>query len=505
MARRGRSRTERKSPNTSAYRRLVNPYEPINALSQDHVAHIHSSALNYLRDEGSRVSLPEARAIFAAAGADVDEDQMIVRLDPEMVEHALRMAPSEFTIHAPAAKRNLRVGGRNILLVPVAGPPFVSDLERGRRTGTFADYEDFIRLTQSYDVMAATSPCVEATDIDIDVRHLHTNRAAMTLSDKAPFLYGRGRRRVRDGFDLAKIRLGIETDEEFASKPRVWTNINTNSPRQLDIPMATAIIDFARAGQPTIVTPFTLAGAMAPVTLAGALVLQHMEAVAAITLAQLVRPGTPVVYGAFTSNVDMKSGSPAFGTPEAFKAALASGQLARHIDIPWRSSGSSTSNSVDAQGGYETMMNTFGAVLAGTNWLLHAAGWQEGGLTASYEKFIIDVEMCQMLAESFSPIEVDDTELALDTITEVGPGGHFFGTPHTIERYEHAFYDPIVFGRTNFEQWTETGSLNADQRALPVWKDVLARFEPPPIDDSVASAIDDFVDRRTSEGGAPPQ
>jgi len=505
MARRGRSRVERKPASTSAYRHLLNPYEPIKALSTDHVAHLHSAALGYLRDEGTRVSLPEARQIFANAGADVDDEEMMVRLDPDMVEAALESAPSEFTLHAPNPERNLNVGGRNIQLLPVAGPPFVTDLERGRRAGTFTDFKNFVRLAQSFDVLAAAAPSVEATDIEIAVRHLETNRAAMTLSDKTPYLYARGRGRVRDGFDLLKIRLGIESEAEFTSKPRTWTNINTNSPRQLDIPMATAIIDFARAGQVTIVTPFTLAGAMAPVTLAGALVLQHMEAVAAITLSQLAHPGAPVVYGAFTSNVDMKSGSPAFGTPEAFKSALASGQLARHINIPWRSSGSSASNAVDAQGGYETMMNTFGAVLAGTNWILHAAGWQEGGLTASYEKFITDIEMCQMLAESFSPIEISDTELALDAITEVGPGGHFFGSPHTIERYEQAFYDPIVFSRANFEQWTEEGSLNADERALGVWKGVLANFEPPPIDDAVASAMDDFVDRRTAEGGAAPQ
>ena len=505
MARRGRSRNERRVAPTSAYRHLVNPYEPIAALSQDHVAHVHSAALGYLRDEGTKVSLPEARAIFAEAGADVDDAEMMVRLDPAMVDAALESAPSKFTIHAANPERNLHVGGRNIQLLPVAGPPFVADLERGRRSGTFADFKNFVRMTQNFDVMAATAPCVEATDLDIDIRHLETNRAAMTLSDKAPFLYSRGRRRIRDGFDLLKIRLGIESEEEFAAKPRTWTNINTNSPRQLDIPMATAIIDFARAGQATIMTPFTLAGAMAPVTLAGALVLQHMEAVAAITLAQLVRPGAPVVYGAFTSNVDMKSGSPAFGTPEAFKSAVASGQLARHINIPWRSSGSSTSNAVDAQGGYETMMNTFGAVMAGTNWLLHAAGWQEGGLTASYEKFIIDVEMCQMLAESFAPVEISPSELALDAITEVGPGGHFFGSPHTIERYEQAFYDPIVFSRANFEQWTEDGSLRADERALGVWKGVLANFEAPPVDEAVTEAMDDFVDRRIGEGGAPPQ
>jgi trimethylamine--corrinoid protein Co-methyltransferase len=210
------------------------------------------------------------------------------------------------------------------------------------------------------------------------------------------------------------------------------------------------------------------------------------------------------VYGAFTSNVDMKSGSPAFGTPEALKGATASGQLARHIGVPWRSPGSSASNAVDAQGGYETMMNTFGAVMGGANRIMHAAGWQEGGLTASYEKFITDIEMCQMLAESFAPIKEDDPELALETHTEVGPGGHSFGVQHTLDRYEHAFYQPIVFTRANFEQWTEEGASRTDQRVHKVWKKTLAEFEPPPLDDGVRLTIDDFVDRRTAEGGAPP-
>ncbi|MDH3302852.1 MAG: trimethylamine methyltransferase family protein [Acidimicrobiia bacterium] len=503
MARRRGERRERAPVPTTQYRHLVNPFDPLRILSEDQVAHLHMSAVRYLSDEGIRVSLPEARVIFAGAGAVVDDD-MMVRLDPEMVSAMLALAPSEFTIHALNSEHDLHVGGRSTVFLPAAGPPFASDLEGGRRMGTFADYENFIRLTQSFDVMGATMPTVEAGDIPINVRHLHTNRSAVTLSDKAPFIYCRGRRRVRDGFDLMKIRLGIDSDEEFANRARVFTTINTNSPRLLDVPMAMGIIDFARLGQPVAMTPFTLAGAMAPVTMAGALVLQHMEAVAAITLSQLVRPGAPVMYGAFTSNVDMKSGSPAFGTPEAFKGAVASGQLARHIGIPWRSSGSSASNAVDSQAGYETMINMFGAIMGGANWILHAAGWQEGGLVASYEKFIVDIEMCQMLAEMFTPVRTDGDELALDAITEVGPGGHFFGTQHTLDRFEHAFYQPIVFSRASFEQWTEDGAQDAEQRASVIWKRLLADFEAPGVPDDVAAALDEFVERRSAEGGAEP-
>ncbi|MEE9415258.1 MAG: trimethylamine methyltransferase family protein [Acidimicrobiales bacterium] len=495
----------RKAAPTDHYRRLLNPFEPLKVLSDDEVHHLHTKAVDYLASEGIRVLLAEARDIFAASGSTVDHETNMVRIDPDVVAEALVSTPSEFEIHAPNPQRNVLVGGRSVALVPVGGPPFVSDRLTGRRAGTLEDQDNFTKLTQSYDVMAVNSPAVEPNDIAIDIRHLRSNFSTLTLSDKTPFLFARGRQRVRDGFDLVKIRLGIESDEDFAAKPRVWTNINTNSPRQLDLPMSIAIIDFAQLGQPVIMTPFTLAGAMAPVTLAGALVLQHMEAIAAITLSQVVNPGTPVLYGAFTSNVDMKSGSPAFGTPEALKGAIASGQLARHIGVPWRSSGSSASNAVDAQAGYETMMNTFGALQGGANWIQHSAGWQEGGLTASYEKFIVDIEMCQMIAESFTPVLINEEELALDAITEVGPGGHFFGVDHTLQRYEQAFYQPIVFSRTNYEQWTEEGSPTSEERATAVWQEKLANFEPPPLAEDVREAMEEFVDRRIAEGGAAPE
>ncbi|NNF53931.1 MAG: trimethylamine methyltransferase family protein [Acidimicrobiales bacterium] len=501
--RRARTSRQRQPIDVQHRRRLKNPFESLRVLSEDHVAHIHQTAIQYLSDQGIRVLFDEARRVFAAGGAAVTDDLM-VRLDPDSIRFALDSAPSVFEIAAPNPERNVDVGGRSVSLVPVGGPPFASDLSGGRRSGTLADQRNFLRLTQTYDVLAVTSPCVEPDDIDLSVRHLESMLSTLTLTDKVPFLYARGRQRVRDGFDLVKIRHGIAGDDEFTRSARCWTNINTNSPRQLDVPMSMGIIDFARMNQPCIMTPFTLAGAMAPVTLAGALVLQHMEVLAAVTLAQLTRPGAPVLYGAFTSNVDMKSGSPAFGTPEAMKGAIASGQLARHVGLPWRSSGSSTSNSVDAQAGYETMANTYGALLGGANWIQHAAGWQEGGLSASFEKFIVDVEMCQIIAEWFQPIEVSEATLALDAITDVGPGGHFFGTQHTLDRYETAFYRPLVFERTNFEQWTEEGSRRTDQRAEVTWRTALESYEQPSLDDSILEELQDFVARRTAEGGALP-
>ena len=501
--RRARERRAAPAPSTDHYRTLVNPYQPLRVLDDDRVDAIHRAALQILADSGIRVLEPEAIAHYTAAGAAVDKDEQLVRLDPELVSGSLETAPAEFDITPREPARRVHVGGSTVVMMPVGGPPHATDLDQGKRAGTLEDFENFVRLTQHYDAIHTNDGTVEPQDTPLEVRHLHTMRAMLTLSDKAPFVYARGRGQVADAFEMQRIVLGISEDE-LSEHPRCFTVINTNSPRQLDVPMALGIIQFAEMNQPSVITPFTLAGAMAPVTLAGALTLQHAEALAGITLAQIVRPGSPVAYGAFTSNVDMRSGAPAFGTPEAFQAALASGQLARHIGLPWRSSGSSTSIIPDAQAGYETMMNMMGAVLGGANLILHAAGWVESGLSASFEKFILDVEMVQMLAEAFQPLGASEADVAADAIGGVDPGGHFFGAEHTLERYDTAFYEPIVFTRENYGQWEEAGALTAAERANRVWKQVLADFEPPALDAAILEELDAFIERRTSEGGALP-
>jgi trimethylamine--corrinoid protein Co-methyltransferase len=502
--RRGRPALARPERRSLRYRSLANPFAPIEPLSADEVEHLHLSALELLRRHGIRVLLPEAREILRTAGASVDEATELVRFEPELVLRATATAPSSFELIGRSPERTVTLGGRHLATVPVSSPPAVSDLDGGKRVGNLADFRDLVRLTQHFDVLHVTGPCVEPQDVDLPFRHLQSGLAYLTLTDKAPFLYSRGRGQVADGFEMVRIAHAVDT-ETFVAAPRCYTVINSNSPRQLDIPMCMGLIDFAAAGQLSVVTPFTLAGAMAPVTLAGALTLQHAEALAGITLTQSVRPGAPVVYGAFTSNVDMKSGAPAFGTPEYFKAALASGQLARHVGLPYRSSAPNASNAVDSQAMYETMMSLFGAVLGGCNLLIHAAGWLEGGLTASKEKFVLDVEVLQMLAETFEPLVVDDEEIGLDAIGETPPGGHFFGGEHTLQRYRTAFYEPLVSDWSNFGQWTEAGSRDATQRANEVWKRVLSEFEPPPLDDAVAAELQEFVARRTAEGGAPPE
>jgi trimethylamine--corrinoid protein Co-methyltransferase len=493
--------TERRS---LRYRTLVSPFPPLEPLGADEIAHLHEAALQLLQRHGIRVLLPEARAILREAGADVDEETMLVRFEPDHAEQALASAPSTFELVGRAPERTVTLGGRHLANVPVSSPPAVSDLDGGKRDGNLADFRDLVRLTQHFDVLHVTGPCVEPQDVPLPFRHLQSCLAYLTLTDKAPYLYARGRGQVADGFEMFRIGYGVDA-ETFAAAPRCYTVINSNSPRQLDIPMCMGLIDFAAAGQLSVITPFTLAGAMAPVTLAGALTLQHAEAIAGVVLTQAVRPGAPVVYGAFTSNVDMKSGAPAFGTPEYFKAALAGGQLARHVGLPYRSSAPNASNAVDGQAMYETMTSLFGAILGGCNLLIHAAGWLEGGLTASKEKFVLDVEVLQMVAEMFQPLVVDDEEIGLGAIGETPPGGHFFGGAHTLERYRTAFYEPLVSDWSNFGQWTEAGSRDATVRANEVWKRSLAEYEAPALDNAIAAELDEFVARRTAEGGAPPE
>jgi trimethylamine--corrinoid protein Co-methyltransferase len=472
-------------------------------LSDDAVEHIHSSALSILENAGIKVLLPEARRRFAAAGAQVTESGEMVRIDRGLVNQALSSTRPAVDVKARNPQRDVTIGERHTVVIPVSGPPNVTDLLRGRRPGTLADYQDFVRLSQSFDVVHLQGPSVEPQDIPAHLRHYEVTLAQLTLSDKVPFVYSRGGPQVHDCFEMIRIAHRVN-EAEFADQVYCYTNINTNSPRQLDIPMAQGIIDFAAAGQLAIITPFTLAGAMAPITLPGALTLAHAEALAGITLSQIVRPGAPVAYGAFTSNVDMKSGSPAFGTPEYVKACLGAGQLARHVRLPWRSSNATASNVVDEQSTYESAMSLWGAYMGGCNILIHAAGWLESGLAASYEKFIIDIEMLQMFGEMFQPVVVSEAEIGLAAIDEVAPGGHFFSSAHTMERYRDAFYTPLVSDWRNFGQWQEDAAKTARQRACETWQRILHEYSPPACDAAVADALRAFAQRRRSEGGAPP-
>jgi trimethylamine--corrinoid protein Co-methyltransferase len=482
---------------------IVNTYRPVEILSADQVEAIHLASLNLLESQGMRMLHPGARALLAAAGADVHEDSQIVRFDRAMVMEHVARAPAEFTLHARNPEKNFRLGGRHLAFTSVGGPAYCSDLDRGRRRGQFDDVCDYLRLVQSLDIIhhEGGGP-FEAIELPPETRHLDLYLAQIRLLDKNWQPVALGQRRARDAINMACIAMGCSA-EELAEKPALFAIINTNSPLQLDIPMAEGLIEMASAGHAVCITPFTLAGAMAPVTLAGTLAQQNAEALAGIALAQVVRPGAPVVYGAFTSNVDMRSGSPAFGTPEYAKAALASGQLARRYGLPFRSSSVTSSNVVDEQSTYESAMSLWAAISGGANIIVHAAGWLEGGLTASFEKLIVDAEMLQMMAEYLRPIEVTADTLALDAIAEAGPGGHFFGVQHTMSRYQTAFYQPFLSERRNFETWQEAGAENSLLRANHIWKTLLAQYEQPPLDPAIDEALVEYVTLRKSSAPSP--
>lgn len=483
------------------WRTVSNPYGPIEVLDPEAVTRIHDASLEVLRTTGMDFLHPEAISVLRANGAEVQDDGPRVRFDPDLVTEWVARAPSDFRLHARNPEHDLEIGGRNVAFLSVASAPNASDLDQGRRPGTFADFENFVRLGQFFNVVHSFGGYpVEPQDVDPAVRHLHALSSFVTLSDKTWHAYSLGRGRILDAIEIARIGRGVELDR-LAREPSLHTVINTSSPLRLDGPMIEGMIEMLRHGQVVVVTPFTLAGAMAPATMAGALALQNAEALAAIAFGQMVAPGAPMVYGGFTSNVDMKSGAPAFGTPEYARAAVVGGQLARRYGLPYRSSNANASNAVDAQAAYESQMSLWSAMLGGTNFLMHGAGWMEGGLVASFEKFVVDVELLQMMSEFLVPLTVDADSLGVEAIAGVGPGGHFFGSEHTLARYETAFYSPILSDWQNFGSWTESGSLTAEVRANHVWKRVLSDYEPPALQDEARAELDDFVGRRVAAGG----
>lgn len=473
--------------------------EPSRILSDDQIEAIHEKSLRVLQEIGMDVLLPEARQILARAGASVDGER--VRIGREIVEAAMATPPSEFTFHARNPARNIRIGGKWVAFGPVGGPPNCFDLDRGRRPGTLDDNSNFLKLSQFFNCIHTSGDgSVDALDVPSQTRHLHIMRNKVHFSDKVPFVYATGRDRLLDSLEITRLSRGISA-EQMEQEPSAYTVINTNSPLKLDNPMAMGIIEMARRGQICVVTPFTLLGAMAPVTLAGALVEQNAEVLACLALSQLAKPGAPFVYGSFTSNVDMKSGAPAFGTPEYMQACIIGGQLARRYGLPYRTSSTNAANSLDAQAAYETVFSLWGAIMGGGNLVVHAAGWMEGGLVASFEKFALDTDLLQMVAKFLEPVIIDDETMALDAMEEVGPGGHFFGAKHTLARYATAFYQPMISDWRNSGQWTDAGSPEAPQKANALWKQALAEYQEPVLDAAISEEIDAFVNRRVAEGG----
>ncbi len=476
-------------------------FAPMTLVSDDELESIHQASLTVLEEIGMDFNLPEARDMLKSAGAEIAGER--VRMPRGLVESCLESVPAEFTLHARNPENSIRLGGDAMVFGNVSSPPNCSDTDNGRRTGNLADYRSFLKLSQVFNCIHFLGGYpVEPIDVHASLRHLVALKDMVTLTDKPFHAYSLGRERIVDGIEIARIGRSI-SHEQLEREPSLFSIINTNSPLKLDAPMLRGIIEMSSRNQAICVTPFTLAGAMAPVTIAGALVEQNAEALAGLVMTQVVRKGAPFIYGGFTSNVDMKSGAPAFGTPEYMKATVIGGQLARRYKLPYRSSNACAANTVDAQAAYESVFSLWGVTMGGGNMVMHAAGWMEGGLVASYEKFVLDCDLIQMVIEFLQPLEISEDSLGLDAIREVGPGGHFFGAAHTLARYTDAFYAPMISDWRNYQQWHAAGRPEAWQKANALWKQALAEYEPPPIDPAIAEELDAFVARRIEEGGAP--
>ncbi len=478
-------------------------YGPTKVVSEDELEAIHLASLRVLSEIGMDFLDADARAVLQAAGAQVEPGTQRVRFDPDMVTETIKTAPSTFKLHARNPEHHLNLGGDWMAFGTVGSPPNVSDLDRGRRIGNRVDYQNLLRLGQLLNSVHFLSGYpVEPVDLHHGVRHLHATLDALTLMDKAIHCYSLGRQRNIDCLEMVRIARGVD-DATLDHEPSIFTVVNSSSPLRLDAPMLQGIMEFARRNQIVCITPFTLAGAMAPVTLSGALSEQNAEALAGMVLTQVVRPGAPVIYGGFTSNVDMQSGAPAFGTPEYMRTAMIGGQLARRYGVPYRSSNVNAANALDAQAAYESVFSLWGAIMGGVNLLMHGAGWMEGGLHASYEKMILDAELLGMVEAFLDPVVVDEDTLGFEAIQGVGPGGHFFGAEHTQSRYKAAFHKPMLSDWRNYETWEEAGSPELPSKANRLWKELLASYEPPPMDPAIAEELEAFVARRVAEGGVP--
>lgn len=511
MARKGRGggragntrRTSKAVIDQMPWRQIRNTDRPTEPLNEAGVQAIHKAAMRILSEIGIEFLNPEAIAYLKEAGCKVTDQN--VRMDEDFVMEMVGRAPADWVLTPRNPDRAVHVGGDSLAFVNVSSPPNAWDLERGKRSGDFETFKDFMKLTGYFNcIHIAGGYPVEPIDIHASVRHLDCLYEKLVLTDKVVHAYSLGKERVEDVMEMVRIA-GGHTQEEFEASPRMYTNINSVSPLKHDFPMLEGAMILARARQPVVVTPFTLAGAMAPVTMSGAVALSIAEGLAAIALLQYVSPGCPVAIGTFTSNVDMKTGAPAFGTPEYMRATQMTGQLGRFYDLPIRSSGVCAANVPDGQAMWETSNSLWAAVQSGSNLVYHAAGWLEGGLIASPEKFVMDCEVLQMIQRYMEPELTATTEadLAVDAIAEVGPQGHFFGVQHTQDRYETAFYAPFASDWSNYEAWDLAGGTWTAERAHRIAKEIIANYEAPPLDDGIHEELKDFVARRKAEGGAP--
>src|SRR4051794_1249618 len=471
-------------------------YEP---LSEEALARIDAGAERLASEIGVQFDHPRALDLFRDAGQTVDGST--VRFDPGFLRAQAALAPTEFGLRARNPERDLVVGGDHMIFAPAQGPPFVR-VDGVRRDGTMADVEVLLKLTQLTDALDTPGRNIlEPNDVPLDARHLVRALAAIRLTDRVWSGEPSSEVAAADCIRMAEIVFGGR--DAIEGTPVLFANCNVNSPLRFDSRMLEGIVNYAAAGQAVIVTPFLLMGAMAPVSVPAALVQQNVEALAGIALVQLVRPGTPCVLGSFLSATDMKSGSPAFGGPESALGLYASGQIARRLGLPWRSGGGTltASPAVDYQAGYESMNTLHAAFLAGANVCWQSAGWLEGGLVTSFEKFVSDCELLDLLLHQFTPVEVDEDSLAFGAHVEVGHGGHFFGAEHTLARFRDCFWRPTVATTDNHDRWTRGGALEHAARATSRWRELLETYERPPLDDAIEEELVEYVERRAAELG----
>jgi len=467
-------------------------------LSEDAMAQLDKGWRRLVTEIGVEFDSEPALELFRAAGQKVEGQTVF--LDPEFMLEQIAKAPREFDVQARNPVNNVHIGGDSMAFGAVYGPPFVRE-GSVRRDATMDDFERFTKLAQSFSVLDSAGGVVcEPNDTPLDSRHLDMTYALQTLTDKIYMGNVVTGVNAEDTIAMGEILFGGRAAIE--QTPVSISLINCNSPLRWDERMLESLFAYSSANQPVVLTPFILMGAMSPVTIPAALVQQITEALSGITLAQLIRPGCPVIFGSFLSNIDMQSGSPTFGTPESGIGLLCTGQVARSFGLPFRSGGALTSSQVpDAQAGYEALMTLLPTFLSGANWVMHSAGWLEGGLVAGFEKFIMDVELLQMLRAEFTPLEIDEGSLAFDAHQEVGHGGHFLGAMHTMERFRTCFYRPMLSSSENYERWTRNGSVDAAGRMTKIFHKTLEDYELPPLDEAVRAELAEYVVRRRAELG----
>jgi trimethylamine--corrinoid protein Co-methyltransferase len=467
-------------------------------LSPDAVTVLDKGWRRIVSEIGVQFAKPEAVELFRQAGQKVDGETVF--LDPDFVLDQVAKAPREFDVQARNPANTVHIGGDQMVFSGVYGSPFVREGDV-RRDASMEDFRRLTRLAQLFpELDSAGGVICEPNDAPLDSRHLDMIYALQTLTDK--FYMGNvvSGPNAADTIRMTEILFGGR--ESIEATPATISLINCNSPLRWDDRMLDAQFEYSAANQPVVMTPFLLMGAMSPVTIPAALVQQLAEALSGIALTQLVRPGCPVIFGSFLSNIDMQSGSPSFGTPESAIGLLCTGQLARHFGLPFRTGGGlNSSQSADAQAAYEALMTLLPTFLAGTNFVMHAAGWLEGGLVSCYEKFIIDVELLRMLRVEFTPLEIDEASLAFGAHEEVGHGGHFLGAQHTMERFRECFYRPLLSSTSNYERWLRMGGKDTAARAGEIYAKKLEEYEQPPLDDAIRAELEDYVIRRRAELG----